>query len=718
MMLSLALALLAQDVPSPQARYEESFEDRQSLDVVYDRWERERGPGHPPYNDLAVDRDPDGARAGRHLLRLSTHGGAVALRMAPRHPWRIDPARPYRLSVFARMSRASRNAAVASVEWLDRDYAPLRRDVSAPLPPAEAWTEITLDIPFPPADAQWARLGLEYGGPDVRGDCRFDLLTLMQATRLDIQPADRSLPIFAAGAPIRLRVAAYGLDPVEHRLLLRTSSHAAAPVAIFPGRPCVLELPPHAPGHHEIALEIEGSPIRGAGSILVPNPRLGRPAGPRWIGVSIPPGFPHAAELAAFAGFDRVRLESAQLAPETLVRALGAADHSRITGIVPKDVEDARRLRTLAARHAGGVEAWEVDGLRYASELLLDPASVPTAVPARAELLRPSSELLRTLIDRAASGDRPEAVFVPIDVPLSQLAALRVANDLLTDARVRSEVLPLLNVQERVFDKEGRLLLVFWNETETEREAHFGAGAVVVPPLGAARPHVPGERLKIGPTPLFVARVDAEILETQSGLQFYDPERPGAPDARIPLGARPVTRLLKYKNLSRDEALTDVRIRLVPPFPPGWQIRPLELRAARIGPLEEATLETLLVLPTGAEEQTRDLSIELAYRKQDVERRALLSRTLEATSVIGIEIQAEGRTLSVRFRNRGSRPLNFLARARLPGLPAREEAVGPLEPGAVRGWDFPAAPEAGEVEVVAEERGGERAYARKRLALP
>ncbi|HEX7901618.1 MAG TPA: hypothetical protein VF950_27920 [Planctomycetota bacterium] len=765
MLLTLALALA-------QERYDEDFENRQSLDVVYDHWERVRSPEHPAYNTLVVELDPAGARSGRHVLRLVTRGGAVALRMTTRAAWRVDPARPYRLTVHARISGATRNAAAAAVEWLDRRHEILREDVSAPLAAAAEWTPIALDIPAPPPTAVWARVRLQYGGGDVRGECRFDALSLEATTRLEIAPAGRISPIFEPGTPIRFEITVRGLAAGEYRLTTRTraadgaEAHRAGALAIRPDRPCLVEIPPHPPGYYDLIAEIagpSGPEIRAESPLVVPNGWIFRPRAPRWIGMSInlfSREVPDAAAFALLAGCDRARVTFSDRPPagrgepdaarlSDVVRLLAMPDQARVTGVLARpsaalypdqDVEalghlftPLRRdawegpLKALAGRYAGVVDAWEVGELRLDADLRPRPEPGPVTLPVVAD----SAAFVRTLLERAAAADRPEAPVVALDAPLLDaagrprpaLVAIRALNDLLSGSKVWRDAPTLLNVRELAFEKEGLTILAFWNPVETEREAHLGDGAIVYPPLGAARPHRPGERLRIGPMPLLVVKRDDVVFETQAGLQFYAPGRPESPDSTLPLRVDPVTRVLRFRNLSPDETLSDVRVRLLEPLPAGWQIRPLEMRAATLPPRAEISQDTLFILPAGAGERSLDLPVELAFRKGGVEQRVRLTRTIEARSAIGIDVVstpdgAQGRKVSVRFSNKESRPISFLARVRLPGLPERAEPVGPLDVGAVHTLDFTLRdfhlvdPTRRIADVFCEEPGGERARAR------
>jgi hypothetical protein len=634
----------------------------------------------------------------------------------------------------------------------------------------------------PPAGALWARVRLEYGGGDVRGECRFDALAFGPTTRVELRPAGRALPVFEPGEPVRFEATAYGLEPGALTATLRSSAHTSGALDLVPGRPLLVALPPHGAGVHGLTLEIAGASgvvARREAVLIVPNAWLHRPSTPRWIGGAINPfakDLPDAAGLARLAGLDRLRLTFSDRTPpgrrapdpegvSALAEVLGAGERADLTGVLaapspslgpdlePGDTDLLRLgraawekpLRALALRHAGVVHRWEIGGtagaVGFPAEALLRPGARPEPAPVAARpALAPAgtsaAAFVRALLERAAAEDRPAAVDVPLDVPLldgaggptAAFAALRAVNDLLTGATALREVPPVLDVHALAFEKDGAVLLAFWSDRETEREAHLGEGAIVYPPLGAARLHRPGERLAIGPMPLFVARIDPRTLESQAGLQIQDPRHPGRPASRLPLRFAPAPRLLSFRNLSREDALTDVAVRLLGPLPAGWQVRPAELRAARLGPGEDVAQELLFALPPEAGEQDVDLTLELSFRRRGAEERVRVARRVEVRSAVGVEVTSTpdgpaGRKVSVRFTNREARPLNVLAKVRLPGLPEQEEPIGPLEPGASRAVEY-RVPDVRRVdparltaEVLCEERGGDRAHARVLVPL-
>jgi hypothetical protein len=88
----------------------EDFEDG-----MPDGWERVSSDAHPPYNPIDLLRDPKAAKSGDHFLRMRTMGGLTSYRLSTRGGWTVDGSRPYRLSVFARLTGTRRNGAVATV---------------------------------------------------------------------------------------------------------------------------------------------------------------------------------------------------------------------------------------------------------------------------------------------------------------------------------------------------------------------------------------------------------------------------------------------------------------------------------------------------------------------------------------------------------------------------------------------------------------------------
>jgi hypothetical protein len=181
-------------------------------------WERLVSDTHPPYNIIERVEDPARAKSGRQYLHFRTMGGFTGVRRSSRHPWPAEPGRPYRASVWVRLSGTHRNAAFLSLTWVDAAGEVLAEQRSAPLTNAAEWTELVLEVPTSPAGAAGVRPGLHFEGPDVRGLCDFDLLEVSPAETIEVRPAGRKRASFHSGDYPRFLLRPAGLPPGVHTL--------------------------------------------------------------------------------------------------------------------------------------------------------------------------------------------------------------------------------------------------------------------------------------------------------------------------------------------------------------------------------------------------------------------------------------------------------------------------------------------------------------------
>lgn len=186
----------------------EDFEDAGS-----ENWERVGSDSHPPYNIVERTEDPERAKSGRQYLHFRSMGGSTAVRRSARHPWPVEAGRPYRASVWIRLSGTRRNAARLSLTWVLDTGDVLSETASEPLRSADGWTRLELDVPAAPAGATGVLPGLHFEGPDLRGVCDFDLLELHPAERLEIRPAGRALALFTPEDYPRFTLRPSGLPP-------------------------------------------------------------------------------------------------------------------------------------------------------------------------------------------------------------------------------------------------------------------------------------------------------------------------------------------------------------------------------------------------------------------------------------------------------------------------------------------------------------------------
>ncbi|HXX94666.1 MAG TPA: hypothetical protein VEN81_13615, partial [Planctomycetota bacterium] len=395
------------------------------------------------------------------------------------------------------------------------------------------------------------------------------------------------------------------------------------------------------------------------------------------------------------------------------------------------------QLKEVSLRYREFVPLWQPGGSMVPTESLLTTFEGQPFSTLEGE---DPGGLLRRLIAHAASGPGAPVAFVDMDrlldadgYPGAGFLALRSANGILPGATPRPDLLPLLGPPVRAaFEKEGRVILALWTDgEEAEREFNLGPEAEAFPPLGVPWRLSPGERVRVGAMPLFIGRVDQSFLETQLSLRLVDAAEPSAPGNTLPLRTDPITRTLKFKNRSRQSAITNLRVRVEEPLPAGWTVRPLVERDLTIPPGKELSHDLTFILPPTEEEGERPFGIELLYtqdgRSQSV--RDKLPIRVVPQIVVDLKITdlpgADGQRVTIRFSNSTSRKRTVVASVRLPDRAEQTEPLGTLEPNSpaervleyvVRDiGGFPR--ERQRVEVICEEVGGERLHARKTASL-
>jgi hypothetical protein len=783
----VALAGLAPAGPGGTPRrfeYLEDFEEEPAHGTVPAGWERVVSPAHPAWNRIEVVRDPAGARSGERYLRLATQGGSTALQMQKKIAWSIDPERSYRLSALVRLTATTRNTATVSVSWLNRRFEVLDESVTPPVSEPGGWRELSIDLPAVPRGTMWAVIRLSFEGGDVRGECCFDRLALTRPPRLRLLPADRTLPVFDPSHAPRFTIVARELAEGRHEADLRLRGADGVETVLRRGVPVrdgaavPFELPALAPGAYTLVASVSGPdrvPIDRECPVLVTDrPWLASPRQVSLFGGSFDPfvrDYTDARGLAELAGFHRARVTlwhraapgerpppgSAEIFE--FVRRLSEADSLSVVGRIdtppanlfpdvdPSTLEKGTaafleierkswepQLRTISLRYREFVPLWQPGGSLVPTADLFktfDGERVTTI-----EVDEPG-ELLRRLVAHAAAGANAPPAFIPVDrlldadgFPKPAFLVLRAANGVLPGAKPRPELLPLLGPPVRAaFEKDGRAVLVLWTDAgEVEREFNLGPEAEVYPPLGAPRLLIPGERLRVGPMPLFIGKVDPSFLETQLSLRLVDPADPGGPGNTLPLRTDPISRILKFRNRSPLAAITNLRVRIQDPLPPGWIVRPLQERDLAIPPKKELSHEITIILPPTEEEGDRPLKVVLDYsqdgRVKSVEEK--LSIRVVPQIVIDVKVADvpgidDERRVTIRFSNATARRLTLVAAVRLPDRPEQAEPLGTLEPGApaeralvyqVHGVK-PGDPAPPRVEILCEESGGERLHARK-----
>lgn len=571
-------------------------------------------------------------------------------------------------------------------------------------------------------------------------------------------------------ADLRLR----GPDGVERAIRkgLPVRDGAVLPVELPPLPPGAYTLIASVSGPDRVPIDREVP-------ILVPSPDwLAAPGQSSLVGGSFDPfarDYVDAPKLAELGRFQRARVALWPRAstgartppgPEALfefVRRLSELPSMNVVGLIDAppadrfpDVDPATLgkgtaallaidrklweppLRATALRYREFVPLWQPGGSVVKTEDLLK-----TFLGERVVTLEPDGpeDLLRRLVAHAASPAGAPPVFVPLDrlldadgYPGRGFLAIRAANDVLSGAVPRPHLPPEMGPPVRAaFEKDGKAILVLWTDSgEVEREFNLGAEAEVFPPLGAVRRHVPRERLRVGTMPLFVGKVDPSFLETQLSLRLADPADPAGPGNTLPLRSDPVTRVLKFRNRSKRSEIASLRVKVEDPLPPGWIVRPIEARDLTIPAGKELGHELTFVLPPVEEEGERPLSVELLYTQDGRSQSVREKLAIKVVPQIEIAIQVSdepgderAKRVTVRISNATSRKMTLVAAVRLPDRPEQTEPLGTLEPKspAERKLEYVVRdvrlidPARLKVDVLCEERGGDRLHSRKSALL-
>jgi len=446
---TLFLALLLSAAAS-QGDPAEDFEG-----PVLEGWERVISDAHPPYNSHDLVADKSAAKSGTQFLRLVTQGGSTAML---HKSWRIDPARPYRLTAFARLTGTRRNVAAVTLLWLNGEGDRVGETRSAPVSRPGGWNEISIDVARVPEGATAAAVRLDFDGDDVRGFCDFDTLVFAPVERLEVRPSGRTLPVFTAEEYPRFTVSISGAAPGTHGVTLTMKSAGGTEirrraVLTIPDDGAVeVDFPPPSPGAHELSASIDGSPFRRTMTVLVPNP---------WIS-------PRESTLPAAEIADPVPPAS-----EEILALAGLASSPRRPA-APNGALDA----VLRARLARPSDPVVIDGL------FVDGEGRPTAALLA---LRATNDFL------AGATPLPDPGLFPAPV---RVAAFRKGAT--------------------------AALAVWSESGDTEIPVTLNEGARLYPPLGALRPLRPGERLRIGAIPTYLLGIDPMLLDVRLSLSGPD----------------------------------------------------------------------------------------------------------------------------------------------------------------------------------------------------
>ena len=276
------------------------------------------------------------------------------------------------------------------------------------------------------------------------------------------------------------------------------------------------------------------------------------------------------------------------------------------------------------------------------------------------------------------------------------------------------------DVRAAAFRKKESVTLALWTDgPSVEIPMTVNDGARIYPPLGAIRPARPGERVAVGPLPIFLVGLDPLLLDVRLTL--------GGGDLAIQLN--PATRTLAFHNPSRGEALRNVRIRF-DELPVGWRISPREITAPTVAPDGDLVEDLQIVLPASERERLQELRFEVSFLRGGKEHVVRLSRAVRLVPVLRIDGQVSNgprpgsKQVTVRIVNASDRPMTVAMRARIPQHPEQNELLRDLAPGASSATftyvikDVPLLDPAHLIaEIDVQEAVGARAAARRLLPL-
>jgi hypothetical protein len=232
------------------------------------------------------------------------------------------------------------------------------------------------------------------------------------------------------------------------------------------------------------------------------------------------------------------------------------------------------------------------------------------------------------------------------------------------------------SVRVAAFRKADSAVLALWSDSERDLPLSLNEGATLRPPFGAPRSLKPGERIRLGPVPVFVTGVDPLLFDLKLTIS----------GGELPLQRNPSTRTLRIHNPYRGQTLRDVRVRLTE-LPDGWRVSPRSFSVASLAGDGDASEDLQFMIPAAETERDQELHVEVTFLKGGREQVAQLSRVVHLSSPLRIDAavsdgpQPESRKISIRVSNASDRPMTLVLRARLPFLSEQVELLRSLAPG-------------------------------------
>ena len=210
------------------------------------------------------------------------------------------------------------------------------------------------------------------------------------------------------------------------------------------------------------------------------------------------------------------------------------------------------------------------------------------------------------------------------------------------------------------FRKTDSALLALWSDAaDAEIPLWLNEGASLWPAFGARRPLKPGERVRLGPVPVFIVGIDPLLFDLQLSIT----------GGELPLQRNPSTKTLRLRHPYRGQVLRDIRVRLED-VPAGWRVSPRGFSAATLTGEGEVADDLQFTLPSTETERDQELRFEVR-----------LSPAIRIDAAVADGLQPESRRVSVRVTNASDRAMTVVLRARLPFLPEQMELLRSLAPG-------------------------------------
>ncbi len=356
-----------------------------------------------------------------------------------------------------------------------------------------------------------------------------------------------------------------------------------------------------------------------------------------------------------------------------------------------------------------------VDGqdIRRTLTVLVPPAGEPAG--ALDEYPR-SAKPLHDSVDAALRGrildpEKPltlDRLFIDADgQPTAAYFSLRTIDRALMGARaIPDPGLFPANVRVAAFHKGSTVQFALWSESgDTEIPLFLNEEARVQPLRSAARPAVPGERLRIGAMPVWILDVDPILTELRLELST----------STLALQLNPGRLKIQLRNMSRVESASNVVLAL--DDIPGWRLSPRQFKAATLAPGAAMSEDLDLGLPPSESERVQELRFDLRFSIRGRERQLRVARRIQLKPSMSVDAVVKDKTLSFRIVNDSDHPMTLSLRARIPGLAERIELLRDLPPGGRSAPYTFAVGDAASAELLLQEAGGDRAYLRRTLPL-